>query len=146
MGWWSETVMGGDTPLDVEGTIYNDLGIKGPYEDVPLLIRKNAFIEHAKQLTCLVTPYGNIGAQVLGLIAMELGVPRNSNYIENILQDAKHSAIYDEWALENLNGERRKCMVAFVKVIDNYTGNPTQIESKSLFDVMEEHLNNKRSY
>jgi len=143
MGWWSETIMGGDTPLDIQSAIYNDLGIKYPYEDTPLLTRKNAFMKHIKQLPCLVAPHENIGAQVLGLIAMELGVPRDSDPIEEILQDAKHSAIYDEWALEDANGKRREYMITFVKAIDNYTGDPIQIESKELFEVMQEHLNAK---
>ena len=31
MGWWSATVMGGDTPLDFEGDLYDVAGIS--YED-----------------------------------------------------------------------------------------------------------------
>lgn len=153
MGWWSATVMGGDSPLDAEGDLFH-IAFKGTkYEDgcdrmdaedageltrediaAKLLARLPALVEYVGRNTWFDS---DIARQVLGVMILEYGVPiidPTREAIEHAIQGAKD----DEWASED--EERAAHMEAFILQLNEYDGKPTEVKFEGLFEKLAEKL------
>lgn len=83
MGWWSDDIMGGDTPLDLQGDFEDKFGALDPYEGqfedvatpptfvLPTPEQSIAFIEERLGYD------GEITKQVVGFMLLERGAPLN---------------------------------------------------------------------
>lgn len=134
MGWWSTTIMGGDSPLDVEDGIYEickaqkwgegkgkgkiKIPVKNFMDKLPQII---SYIEEERGW------YLEIGYQVLGVMMMEIGAPIPEELKVRILQAAEA----DEWAKQD--EVRRSHCHKFAKTLRDYNGKSTKIESEGLF-------------
>jgi len=131
MGWWSEDIMGGDTPLDFEANIYSICGAQMFYENNKILL---SHLEISGNMPAIVEMIEReddpIGWQVLAVLGMECGVIFSDAITEKMLQACDE----DEWAQEN---DIRKTRINELKnAITNYTGELVVINSKGLFDTM----------
>lgn len=152
MGWWSATVMGGDPPMDAEGDLF-DIVFKGTkYEDgcdrmdaedageltkediaAKLLARLPDLLERVRGPALDMDIY----RQVLGVMILEYGVPiidPTREAIELAIDGANH----DEWAYED--EERKAHMEAFILQLNEYTGEPTEVEFEGLFEKLVEKI------
>lgn len=141
MGWWSEDVMGGDTPLDLQSFIYNALDIKQyPDKDYEgeIVIPSNVY-DYDKIVKHLAKDdeywlngnTNNIFHQVLGVMMMESGAPISDELKANIIIGAEK----DQWANEDGGDElRKKIMDSLIETIKSYDGTPTKIKSAGLLD------------
>lgn len=137
MGWWSETVMGGDTPHDYKYEIYNNCGVSF---NSPTPILRKALLSHEKELLAFAEGGhwdNEIRQQVCGYLVITNGVPR-SEAINKVISLAIESAEGDEWAKENQT--RKKYMDDFIAALKSYNGEPTEVKDKGLFEVIATHL------
>jgi hypothetical protein len=144
MGWWSDDVMGGDTPLDIESFIYDAVGINKYPEDSDEEVRIPSDAFDYKKIVkflkdrdgddyWLKGDTGNIFHQVLGILMMESGAPINKTLKAKMIKAAQQ----DEWANEDGGDEDRKDkMDAFITKVKNYDGTSTIIKSKGLMETM----------
>ena len=137
MGWWSEDIMGGDTPLDLEAFIYDALEIE---HDGEIKIPKEVFDYHKiiKHLNdrdgdnyWLEGDTGNIFHQVLGVMMMEVGAPISKPLKAMMITAAKN----DEWA-NNGSLEREERMDRFIYNINHYVGSPIETKAKGLMETI----------
>ena len=152
MGWWSTTVMGGDTPMDYEGDIfhivfkgtkYEDGCDRMDAEDAGELTREEISEAISKRLPELLERVRgpaldmDIYRQVLGVVILEHGV-----FVNDLTREAIELAIdgakCDEWAHED--EERAAVMVAFILQLNEYEGQPTEVKFEGLFQKLAEHL------
>jgi len=144
MGWWSEDIMGGDTPLDIEGLIYDFLKIEFWDEnDNKSVIPKEAFKDEAKLIKYITQKQSGWGCdteifyQVVAVLMMRSGAPiseKLKGYIYEACDD-------DDWAV--IDNDRYRKIEELRKAVQDYDGiNPVEINSKGLFEVMMEHGNN----
>jgi hypothetical protein len=139
MGWWSTDILGGDTPLDCLGIYEAKAGVPDiyPLETLPpekaATLRKNieaddmAWLRLADDMHC----EHSVAVQVGALIAMTVGARLSAEY-----RLAAISAILeDEWAAEG-EPARVRTINGFAKALARYTGTPTRIHSRSLFEAM----------
>lgn len=144
MGWWSTTIMSGDDPLDGEGWIMNEIGIKyefesGSYDSVQS--KKRLEVEQENILAKIDKEIENgyyesnfIYKQVLGVLLMRYGCSIKQNVKEQIIEAANS----DTWSSGNL--ERKKHLDEFVNTLNEYEGEPTEITSEGLFQKIAQHL------
>ncbi len=151
MGWWSATVMGGDSPMDAEGDLF-DIVFKGTkYEDgcdrmdaegAGELTREDLAAKLLARLPDL-NEYVSSGLdtdilkQVLGVMILEYGIPiidPTREAIKLAIQGAKD----DEWADED--EERAAHMEAFILQLNEYDGSPTEVTSEGLFEKLAEKI------
>ena len=140
MGWWSDDIMGGDTPLDIQSFIYDSVGLQQFPEgsDDEVEIPKDKF-KYGKIVAFLTKDddywikgdTGNIFHQVLGVMMMKSGAPINKTLKAKMIKSAEN----DEWANEGELGRQDK-MDAFVKKLHQQDGNPTETDSKGLMETM----------
>ena len=133
MGWWSEDVMGGDTPLDLEAFIYDALEIE---HDGEIKIPKDKFdykkiVKFLKKREgndyWLKGDTGNIFHQVLGVMMMEVGAPIDKKLKAKMIKAATN----DEWANEGVL-DRQERMDRFIYNLNHYVGSPLEIKTKGL--------------
>ena len=140
MGWWSETVMGGDTPLDYECDIFHIAGVDfdkyfdDEYKEGEI---RQLLLDNLEEIVTRVRD-GYIGSQVLGVEVMRFGLPADHPRVQEALQEARSGAECDEWAFSDKT--RKQYMDAFIKQINEYDGTPTEISSEGLLEVIAEHL------
>lgn len=152
MGWWSTTVMGGDSPLDAEGDLYDIIFEGSKYqdgcermdaEDEGELTKEaisKALLERLPELLERVRGPAldlDIHRQVLGVMILKYGVPitdLTSEAIELAIDGAK----CDEWAHED--EERAAHMEAFILQLNEYDGNLTEVKHEGLFEKLAEKL------
>jgi len=137
MGWWSCTVMGGDTPLDLQADLIEETGIKycdfQDEHDFDMTALKEDMTRDLGKMIMYCEKqtndydYRNIAFQVLGAITMEAGVLLDDSVRAKIIDGAKN----DEWATED--AERKQFMDAFILQVQTYENKPTQIAYESLF-------------
>jgi hypothetical protein len=144
MGWWSDDIMGGDTPLDLQSFIYDALGfIKYPEDsDEKVRIPSDGFdykkiVKFLKDRDgddyWLKSDTGNIFHQVLGVMMMESGAPISKTLKNKMIKAAQQ----DEWANEDGGDEDRKDkMDAFIAKLKNYDGTSTIIKSAGLIETI----------
>jgi len=141
MGWWSATIMGGDTPLDLEAKIYAMLGIEmyTKKTDKKRKIPKAKFEKEqnrvVKEILNLEEGWDSttVGMQVLGTMMMEVGAKMSDNNKKLILNGAKN----DEWA--KTSSERKEYIKAFISTVKSYNNKPTIIDYESLGEVFSKH-------
>jgi len=147
MGWWSETILGGDTPLDFLPDLEGALDVKELYpvrgwtNEVREAVQK-AFAWNWKPILRMIEAewgegdYNNIAIQVTAVIAMAAG----AEFPEGFEEKAIKAADQDEWANED-DGPRRRVMTDFKKMLETYeSGTPSEAEEKGLFEKIAEVL------
>ena len=142
MGWWSCDVMGGDTPLDLQGDLYDALGVEQYPDDDSCTeneLKPEHFTEEAveKYIDDAVQQndeeYLQLALQVLAYKGMEVGAD-----ISPWKYSITHAIITDEWAKPD--EESRVIMSNFLGTVREYKGEPITLKSKGLFEVMAERL------
>lgn len=145
MGWWSATIMGGDTPLDYEGDLYGIAGLS--WEDTngeSGMSEKKVNKAVAKSLKKMVKYAksdevydSEIMKQVLGVLVMRHAVPVKD--AKKALELAVDGAENDEWAAEG-DDERRGYINAFIKQLKEYDGTAQEPAYEGLFQKMFEKM------
>jgi hypothetical protein len=140
MGWWSTTIMGGDTPMDWECIFYDTLKIKmfkpknGGYNKIPkkkLEESQDSLVRKINAMKKKGWTSQDIGLQVLGVTMMEAGAKINNKNKVLILDAAKK----DGWAKED--EERRHHIDNFVLALQSYDGTKSASTTKEgLFEVI----------
>ena len=138
MGWWSCTIMGGDTPYDARADMYDACGVSGDDiydelktpEEITKLVQANvpAMIEVA--LNDNDSWYPGVYRQVLGVMVMLHGCDPHEMPVGRALAIAKEGAEADDWDSD----ERREYIVDFIKMLENYDGTPQEPKSEGLFE------------
>lgn len=142
MGWWSKTVLGGDTPMDYIGDLEHIAGLTDEDEDltkkqVKAKITSNLIklFAHAKKVDEDEDfHYKGIMPQVFGVLVCSYGVPITIGMKNFILEGIKN----DEWSRTDKN--RLRFMNHFKRQIKRYklTGSQRgiQVASESLLDAI----------
>jgi len=143
MGWWDESIYGGDAPLEWKENIYAFCKQKMyNKEDKERAMTKKSIEKNISGLRDMIDEVskqneddGNIGYQILGAILMNSGY----NFSENFgLKDRVLEAIEnDEWAKENQL--RKNALKNYKKIVKDYDFNkPFDIESINIFEDIED--------
>lgn len=144
MGWWSSTIMGGDTPLDFEGSINDVVGL-GYKPKASEIIKKltegqtkfiNGGIDDILNRWGCGKPdeefyidHKSIGFQVLAVMLMNEGIKINEELKALMLEWIPK----DYWAGEN--EERKKHVDNLLENLNNYDpSNPVDIHSEGLLE------------
>jgi hypothetical protein len=150
MGWWSDTIMGGDEPCDwvgflCDGWVEYDWDRDDTWHGYPVtkeLIDANLgrIIENLK--TCKVMGPGSpIGWQVLGVMIVEHGAQLPDEIQQSILQATKDMDPQEEgWCDPD---ERQRCLDNFYETIQNYRGEPVKVTDKGLFEALADLLDGR---
>lgn len=142
MGWWNESIYGGDAPLLWKEKIYEFCKIQeyGKNNKVKPIPKKNLLknIEKLREMIDVSaenTNDKNIGYQVLGAVVIHSGFDFDENYG---LKDAVLESIdNDEWSKEN--ALRNNVLKNFKKIIKEYDPNePVDIETVNVFEENED--------
>jgi hypothetical protein len=139
MGWWSTSIMGGDTPLDFEDDFFGICKVeKFPEGGGMATLTKEDFTNHLdKMLECIHKYKGeeNIGYQVLAVLMLKAGAFISGDLRDFMMQACEN----DEWAQEN--EERKVETDGLFNALASYDNeHPIIIKSKGLFEVMAEKL------
>jgi hypothetical protein len=143
MGWWIESIYGGDAPLEWKENIY-DLCKTKEYGkgDKPKAITKKNLLKNMTAIRAMIDAVGvedaedmNIGYQILGAICMHSGYDLfESPGLKERIIDAIEN---DEWAKENVL--RKNVCKNYKKVIKHYDFNtPVNIETINIFEDSED--------
>lgn len=138
MGWWSATVMGGDTPCDYIYDLEQAAMIN--MDDEPSLrIMREAINLHLKEVFDAAKNLDDpIAAQVLGVFIITNGAKMTEEIREFIIQGCNS----DEWAKED--AERRKFVSHFRRQIRRYPSKGSvrgyTVAYEGLFQKMAEHI------
>jgi len=145
MGWWSKTIMGGDTPLDFKSEFFDLAGVD-QFNDKRSKVKK-AFEESQdkfiKGIDKVLKRWGcgktgseyyndqkSIGFQVLAVQMMVHGC-----VIKEELKDLMLKWIVkDVWASQDPEREQR--IKELEEALKNYNNKPTSIKSESLLQKM----------
>ena len=126
MGWWSEDIIGGDSPLDVIYEIYNACG-KEEFDDDgnKVELTKEDINSNIDKILKLKSGYEdddeNIFYQVLGYMIMERGATLSNNLKQKIINACEN----DEYAEES--SKRLEIIKNFINTVKFYNGIPVQI-------------------
>ena len=146
MGWWSCTIMGGDTPWDARGDMHDAVGLRTEelYPDSDDERVSDEYIhEHIKASVPAMIDvalnntdnwYPGVYKQVLGVMVMSAGCDPEDEDVKLALKIAKEGAEEDEWD----DDERRAYVADFVKMLDAYDGTPQEPKEEGLFEKFEE--------
>lgn len=146
MGWWSCTIMGGDTPYDARGDMYDVCGLTSDmlYPDkmddrvsddvIAEAVKANVPAMIKVALKGSEDWYPGVYRQVLGVLVMSAGCDSEDKDVKRALKIAKEGAEADEWN----NDERRAYVADFIKMLDNYDGTPQEPKEEGLFQKFEE--------
>ena len=152
MGWWSATIMGGDSPLDFQGALESKLGIEPNYSETktPESHKKKlyeAIENHEEMIDSILNKWGcgepeedfyknekSIGFQVLAVLMMECGA--------EIKPELKTKMLFwiekDEWANEDT--ERLGYIDNLQDMVRAYEGEPVKVKNEGLFEVFAKKL------
>ena len=147
MGWWSATILGGDTPLDYLGDFAsqlklsdteNGLGDLYGYEFSQEILNKkenlNKLVRYADSIKD--EDYRSIAYQVLGVILMSTGSKISGTLKEKIIDYAKK----DEW-YQNKTPDRVFFIEDFINCVRNYKdGIPVFVKKEGLFEKIAEKV------
>ena len=133
MGWWSTSIMGGDSPLDFEDEFYGIAGVdkypeRGTRNELSKeVVEKNfdKFVSVVKK--CDYEP--EVGWQVLAVVALSAGI----DIPVSAMAEMKHACMNDPWAKEN--DSRKRSVESLLDALNNYNGTPIIITSKGLLEV-----------
>lgn len=134
MSWWSYTVLGGDTPLNIECNFLYDVCEIDPdkffdEDNCDLSLYKDIIEKHTR-------PYADrlmrgldtdIAFQVLGTVIIRSGASLPADIKKAIIEFAETDSKFD-------NNERRAHMKTFIHQLENYDETPTPVHTEYLFD------------
>jgi len=149
MGWWSKTIMGGDTPLDFKSEFFDLAGVD-QFNDREIKVKK-AFEESQdkfiKGIDKVLKRWGcgkpgsayyndkkSIAFQVLAVQMMTSGCVIKEELKSLMLEWIPK----DEWASED--NERKKRIDELIEILNGYADNPVDIEREGLFEVLAKAL------
>jgi hypothetical protein len=143
MGWWNESIYGGDAPLEWKENIYELCKTKEYGKgDKPKAITKKNLLKNMDAIRNMIDTVGfedeedmNIGYQILGAICMHSGYDLldSPGLKEKIIEAIEN----DEWAKEN--GLRQNACKNFKKLVKDYDFNtPVNVETINIFEDLEE--------
>lgn len=145
MGWWSEDIMGGDTPLDWEDRFYDVCKTKKWDADKLNKLTKKRLEKYLPELVRRITEQDytdnwerNVGYQVLGVMLMEAGAKINGVLKARMIEACRK----DEWA-EDDNGRKKVCD-GLIKALNAYDETPIIIKPNGLYEIMEEKLTGEK--
>lgn len=155
MGWWSTCVMGGDTPLDLQGVLCDAMSIDFDYESGRhLFTREQIETKLAGLVTLIETPKKwwshnkDTAYQVLGHMILETGAAIPEDLRARIIRAAREDSDWRDSPGDdgNYDPERRVSMEAFAAAIKAHVaGTPTHIRQEGLFEKIEERLRGEPS-
>lgn len=144
MGWWDTCIMGGDTPLDLQGAICQAMGLSFDHEKAGYGYTRALLEERcADVVACIENEDAwwarcgdrNIAYQVLGYMFLETGADLPSALRGRIVKAARD----DEWAQED--PARRSVMDDFIAALQTHVaGTPTPLRRVGLFEAIERVL------
>ena len=141
MGWWSTSIMGGDTPLDFEDSFFDICKVnKFPESGKMNELSKEDFANHLDEMLTIVHKYDyekEIGYQVLAVLMLKAGAFISGDLKDFMMQACEN----DEWAQES---EERKIETdgLYNALLSYDNEHPIIIKSKGLFEVIAEKLGN----
>jgi len=160
MGWWSTDLMGGDSPLDWQGALYDKLDIPyfdedhtnvGTHDGISEIRPKemsrttqNNLIQYILDSTeSSYEKYGecdsrSIGMQVLSLMILKSGAKMTKKNKTELSKWIK----LDEWGKEN--DERKDHIDDLLNAIEKYDGKPMYYKGKGLFQAIGEGLSGQK--
>lgn len=138
MGWWSTTIMGGDTPLDYQGDL-TDI-ISGGYltnDDITAEQFENmdeVFLNGKIESLVKSKDNKSIMYQVLMVMAMRVGAKISSRLKLLAISNIRN----DEWQFEDL--ERKQAIDNLIETLNQYDGSiRVDVKSEGLFEVINKH-------
>jgi hypothetical protein len=138
MGWWSATIMGGDTPLDMEhaiGKLLNGETGKETLENSQDELVQTGIDSILNRWGCgepheaFYINEKSIGFQVLAYLMLKHGCEIHPSTQEAFLKWIPK----DEWASED--DERKGYIDNLIEAIQNYDGKPMKLKNEGLFEV-----------
>lgn len=139
MGWWSTSIMGGDTPLDFEDEFFGICKVeKFPEEGGMASLTKEDIANHLDEMLEVVHKWKseqNIGYQVLAVTMLKAGAFISGDLRDFMMQACEN----DEWAQES--DERKVATDGLFNALASYDNeHPIIIKSQGLFEVMIDKL------
>ena len=138
MGWWSTTIMGGDTPLDYQGDL-TDI-ISGGYltrNDITAAQFENmdeVFVNGKIESLVKSKDDKSIMYQVLMVMAMRVGAKLSSKLKLLAISNIRN----DEWQFED--SERKQAIDNLIQTLNQYDGSVrVDVKSEGLFEVFNKH-------
>lgn len=138
MGWWSTTIMGGDTPLDYQGDL-TDI-ISGGYltgNDITATQFENmdeVFVNGKIESLVKSKDDKSIMYQVLMVMAMRVGAKISSKLKLLAISNIRN----DEWQFED--SERKEVIDNLIQTLNQYDGSiRVKVKSEGLFEVFNKH-------
>jgi hypothetical protein len=152
MGWWSTTIMGGDTPLDFKSTIFEIID-RDQFKDtgkkvrVPLESSQDLFINGkmddilkgwgcGKTNSAFYINYKSIGFQVLAVLMMGYGCQIKPE-LKGLMREW---ILKDDWAQEDQ--ERNTHVKDLLDKLEAYNGSAVAVKSESLLQKFMERKEN----
>lgn len=133
MGWWSTSIMGGDTPLDVKGEFESTFAMVRPTPEKT--------VKFIKDLERTWATAGELIRQATGFIVIEQGAPFSDDLRNEILRgiDEEIEGGCDYW---NNPEERLKVLRDFRKIVEAYgEGEEVMLpRQRGLMEVIDDHL------
>ena len=144
MGWWSTTIMGGDTPLDYQGEL-TDI-ISGGYltgNDITAAQLENmdeVFVNGKIESLVKYKDCRSIMYQVLMVMAMRVGAKISSKLKLLAISNIRN----DEWQFED--SERKEVIDNLIQTLNQYDGSiRVKVKSEGLFEVFAKHQADEKS-
>lgn len=150
MGWWSTTIMGGDTPLDFKSEIFEvidrdqfkDTGakVRVPLEKSQSLFLNGKIDDIMNRWGCgkpdetFYKEYKSIGFQVLTVLMMGYGCKIQPE-LKALMREW---ILQDGWAKED--NERQGNIDDLIKKLDSYNGSAIAVKSESLLQKWQEKI------
>lgn len=147
MGWWSTCVMGGDTPLDLQGVLCDAMDIDFDYSGGGYRFTREHLESSLPHLLDVIEAAGkwwewhkDTHYQVLGHMLMETGAEIPEPLRERIVRAAREDS---DWRTRPLDApddgsddpERRSDMDKFIAAIQAHAaGTPTHVRREGLVD------------
>lgn len=138
MGWWSTTIMGGDTPLDYQSDL-TDI-ISGGYltgNDITAAQLENmdeVFVNGKIESLVKNKDDRSIMYQVLVVMAMRVGAKLSSKLKLLAISNIRN----DEWQFED--SERKEVIDNLIQTLNQYDGSiRVKVKSEGLFEVFNKH-------
>lgn len=158
MGWWSTCVMGGDTPLDLQGVLCGAMSINFDYKDGRYHFTRGQVEEYLPRLLVVIeaprewwSHHKDTAYQVLGHMLMETGAEIPEWLRERIVRAAREDSDWRTRPLDEPDDgsddpERRASMEAFAAAIKAHVaGTPTHMRQEGLMEKLQEHLRGEPS-
>ena len=138
MGWWSTTIMGGDTPLDYQSDL-TDI-ISGGYltrNDITAAQLENmdeVFVNGKIESLVKNKDDRSIMYQVLMVMAMRVGAKLSSKLKLLAISNIRN----DEWQFED--SSRKEAIDNLIQTLNQYDGSiRVKVKSEGLFEVFNKH-------